>query len=201
MAQAGVTGTWCRVIDKFPIFTDPDEQKIGTAVEFISGKMTFVVESCWNNTHFREECTARAIYQLDKIWLSVVSPALCGNVRNIHTIRIRHYSDGSALRTIDNTKRHGDIWQSLSVLSNSNLFWTLCTALFARSPLVWLVIQIYSEHRATSPDPPGPLAHWNYSKKIFPINWGIPTFVNADLFIIIGIRTYCQRERSSTDWN
>ena len=91
--------------------------------------------------------------------------------------------------------------QSLSMLSNSNLFWTLCTALFARSPLVCLVIQIYSEHRAPSLDPPGLLAHWNYSKKIFPINWGIPTFVNADLFIIIGIRTYCQRERSSTDWN
>ena len=39
ITQAGVTGTWCRVTDMLPIFTDPDEQKIGVAVEPISGKM------------------------------------------------------------------------------------------------------------------------------------------------------------------
>jgi hypothetical protein len=37
----------------FPIFTGPDEQKIGVAFEPISGKMAFVVEeSCSNNIHF-----------------------------------------------------------------------------------------------------------------------------------------------------
>jgi hypothetical protein len=36
----------------FPIFTGPDEQKIGVAFEPISGKMGFVVESCSNNIHF-----------------------------------------------------------------------------------------------------------------------------------------------------
>jgi hypothetical protein len=36
----------------FPIFTDPDEQRIGVAVEPISGKMVFVAETWSNSTHF-----------------------------------------------------------------------------------------------------------------------------------------------------
>jgi len=36
----------------FPIFTDPDEQKIGVAVEPIPGKIAFVVETCSNSMHF-----------------------------------------------------------------------------------------------------------------------------------------------------
>jgi hypothetical protein len=35
----------------FPIFSGPDEQKIGTAVECISGKTAFGVESGSNNIH------------------------------------------------------------------------------------------------------------------------------------------------------
>jgi hypothetical protein len=35
----------------FPIFIGPDEQKIGVAVEPISGNIAFVGETCSNNRH------------------------------------------------------------------------------------------------------------------------------------------------------
>jgi hypothetical protein len=51
IAQAGVTGR-CRVTDMLPIFTDPDEQKIGVVVETISGKNAVVGDACSNRIHF-----------------------------------------------------------------------------------------------------------------------------------------------------
>jgi hypothetical protein len=52
IAHAGVMGTWCRVTDMFLSFTGLGEQKIGIAVDPISGKIGVFVSICSNNTHF-----------------------------------------------------------------------------------------------------------------------------------------------------
>jgi hypothetical protein len=51
MAQAGVTGTWRRMVDRFCICTEVNMQKIGDAVEPIPGKVEWFADDLSNRIH------------------------------------------------------------------------------------------------------------------------------------------------------
>jgi hypothetical protein len=66
-----------------PIFADPDEQKIGVAVDPISGKTAVVGDACSNRTHFGGSISHRG-NPWDRIGLSAISiVSQFSNVGNI----------------------------------------------------------------------------------------------------------------------